>query len=58
MNDTYWLRKFGLLLFAFGIGLIVGKGANPYLITIFITTAVGWFVLYDFASYDDKQKGR
>lgn len=58
MKKIYWLRRIGVLLFMFGIG-VLATGEAPIWIKIgFPTTVMLWLMIYDEAVFEREMKRR
>lgn len=58
MKKIYWLRRIGVLLFMFGIGVFV-TGEAPIWIKIgFPITVMLWLMVYDEAMFEREMKRR
>lgn len=56
MKKIYWLRRIGILLFMFGIGVFT-TGQAPIWIKIgFPTVTILWLMIYDEAMFEREMK--
>ncbi|WP_242387570.1 hypothetical protein [Enterococcus gallinarum] len=57
MKKVYWLRRFAVLLFMFGVGVFT-TGEAPVWIKIGFPTAVMiWLMIYDEVMFDQRMRG-
>lgn len=58
MKKIYWLRRMGLLLFMFGIGVFATGQAPTWIKIGFPTIAILWLMIYDEAIFEQEIKRR
>ncbi len=58
MKKIYWLRRIGVLLFMFGIGVFATGEAPTWIKIGFPTTVMLWLMIYDEAMFEREMKRR
>ncbi len=58
MKKIYWLRRIGLLLFMFGIGVFATGQAPTWIKIGFPTIVILWLMIYDEATFEQEIKRR